>query len=441
MEQKLTRRQVLKMGAGLGGAAAGLTIGFPHVSRAQAREVVLDYWQPETREAAVNQEKKWIAEFEKANPGVKVKYTVIPFGDLSTKIRAANAANTLPDMVYTLDASHAGWGYEGVAQPVDDVIDAIGRGDFDEAYLRYVTADGKAYAVPRFGYNHVLFYRKDWYNQAKLKPIKTWADWLVNVKALHKPPDRFGILFYNGNDADVQYIVSLIALNGGTLFDRNLKVTINSPEVVEALRYYKDLARYSTPGWQDKGQMDQRLAFLKGIGAHLEGSTSFAYNIQQQMKEQPKILDTIAAVPMPINKGDRQGAMMFSGVAITRSTKHRDLCKQFILTLYKKERYLEFVQNTVTGFSPVTKSASANPAYWNHPNIKPFESILRAGVEVGKSGVMQGQTFGPNKYANLVAGEHIWFEAANLLTLKDKSPEEVAAWMQKVAEGVVKEAS
>src|SRR5437867_12018481 len=104
MAEELTRRQVLKLGATLGAATGGLAAGFPHVARAQAKEIVLDYWHPETREAAVAQEKKWFAEFERANPGVKVKYTVIPWGDLNTKIRAANATNTLPDLIYTYAA-------------------------------------------------------------------------------------------------------------------------------------------------------------------------------------------------------------------------------------------------------------------------------------------------------------------------------------------------
>lgn len=30
-----------------------------------------------------------------------MKYTVIPRGELNTKIRAANATNTLPELIYT----------------------------------------------------------------------------------------------------------------------------------------------------------------------------------------------------------------------------------------------------------------------------------------------------------------------------------------------------
>jgi multiple sugar transport system substrate-binding protein len=439
MARHLSRRQVLRTAA-LGVAAGSVAAGFPPVLRAQTREIVLDYWHPETREAAVAQEKKWIAEFEKANPGVRVKYTVVPWGELNTKIRAANATHTLPDLIYTYAASHAGWSYEGVTQPVDDIIDAIGRADFDDAYLRYVTVNGKAYAVPWFGWNHVLYYRKDWYDQAKLKPIKGWADWLANVKALHKPPERFGLLIYNANDAEVKYLVSLIALNGGTMFDRDLRVVVNSPEVVEALRFYKDLARYAPPGWQDKGETEQRLAFLKGVAAHIESSTSFADNIRQQMKEDPGIRDKIAAVALPINKGDRGGWVAFSGLAITRSTRHRDAARKLLLALFQKERYLEYVQNTVTGWTPVTKSATANPAYWSHANIKPFESVLRGGIEAGRKGVMEAQTYGPHRYAHAVSAAHVWKEAADLLTLRDKSAEEVAAWMQKRVEEVVKEA-
>ncbi|HEY8477059.1 MAG TPA: extracellular solute-binding protein [Chloroflexota bacterium] len=462
LRSRISRRRLLGLGAVVGLGAAGLGLAAcaspaapsptqpapagqqkPSAQQpspaAQAAKIELDYWHPETREAAVNEDKKWIAAFERANPGVTVKYTVIPWGDLNTKIRTAHATNTLPDIVYTYATSHAGWGYEGVTQPIDDLIKSIGEDRFDEAYLKYAKVDGHAYAVPWFGFNHVLFYRGDWYQEANLKPIDTWDSWLNNVKALHKPPDRYGILLYNANQAEVKYIVSLIALNGGSILNEQNEPSTNTPEVIEALRFYKQLAQYSPPGWQDKGETEQRLAMLKGAGAHMESSTSFADNIRTQMKEQPGIEKQVVAVKLPINKGNRQGWVAFSGFGVTRSTKHRDLVTALIGSYFTKERYLEYVQNTVTGWTPVLKDAQTED-YFNHPNIKPFESIIRAGIEVGKTGVMESQTYGPNKVANLIQGANILKEAVDLLTLQDQTPEQVAEWMDKRIREVAKDA-
>jgi len=90
----------------------------------------------------------------------------------------------------------------------------------------------------------------------------------------------------------VKYIISLLALNNAWLFGKDGKTVRSTPRCEAARRRflpeYKDLAKFAPPGWQDKGETDQRLAFLKDQGAHLESSTSFADNMRQQMTEDPK---------------------------------------------------------------------------------------------------------------------------------------------------------
>ncbi len=42
--------------------------------------------------------------------------------------------------------------------------------------------------------------------------------------------------------------------------------------------------------------------------------------------------------------------------------------------------------------------AQESDKYWNAETIKPFTSFLKAGIATGKTGVMEGQFWGPNKY-------------------------------------------
>ncbi len=85
-----------------------------------------------------------------------------------------------------------------------------------------------------------------------------------------------------------------------------------------------------------KGETDQRLAFLKDQGAHLESSTSFADNMRQQMTRIPR--SSIRSAPSRcLQQGRPQGWVAFSGFAITATTKNRDMVKKLILDLFQPD--------------------------------------------------------------------------------------------------------
>ena len=87
--RKIQRRGVLKAGAAIAlGAAA------PRLARAQA-PVEIEYWQYtfETRVTAMNQ---LIEEFQKANPGIRVKHQHFPYGQYRAKVATAIPAGEGP---------------------------------------------------------------------------------------------------------------------------------------------------------------------------------------------------------------------------------------------------------------------------------------------------------------------------------------------------------
>ena len=134
---------------------------------------------------------------------------------------------------------------------------------------------GKLMGVPINPNIPLLYYRTDLYEHRGLKVPTTWDELLANAKALHNPPNFYGMVQRGARETTgvtydwFPYLWSF----GGNLF-RNEKegdytVVINSPEARQALDYYLRLAKeagHPNTGGQTQGQVIQNL--LTGKAAH-----------------------------------------------------------------------------------------------------------------------------------------------------------------------------
>lgn len=412
---------------GCGGASNGSE------SKTKSEPITITFWNPDTRQPFVDVLNKIIKEFNVKNPNVTVEVSTVPFDQYDPKLQAAFLTKTLPDLVYTYRGYAADWGYQGLTAPVTDVIKNIGENQFPASELALTKVDNNFYSVPYIVYPHIVYYRTDWFKEKGLNPPKTWDDLLVAAKTL-TDGKRYGILLYNKNPEPL-VLLDLMATNNAVTFDQNNKVAINSPETIEALQMFKDLAQYSPPGSMTKGQQDQRLAFLDGQGAMMITSPSMADIINSK----PGMIDKFGAVALPINKGKRGALAEFAGWGVASSSKHPAEAKKFIEFFMSNEQYPNFAVSTVIGHLPVLKSVTEGTAYYENPRIKPFVPFFKAGVETSKNGALPGQDFGPNKYAGSVMSQQIWSQMGDMLVVQNKTPQEVAIWAQKKIEELVKE--
>jgi multiple sugar transport system substrate-binding protein len=114
-------------------------------------------------------------------------------------------------------------------------------------------ATGKYAAVPFDGWIQALWYRADLFDQLSLKQPVTWDD--INA-ACDTLPGKENLLYALalGTDPGQNYghqIFEQVAIsNNAWPFDEAGNVTMNTPEMVEALRFYTGLQRCALPGPQ-----------------------------------------------------------------------------------------------------------------------------------------------------------------------------------------------
>ncbi|QCJ00386.1 extracellular solute-binding protein [Agrobacterium larrymoorei] len=161
---------------------SGLALSVAMFTSAFAGEITInsDHSDPVPKKAM----EELIADFQKANPDVKVKWNNFDHEGYKSAIRNFLTADA-PDVV----AWYAGNRMEPFVKAnlfldVTDVWQANGLDDQLKSAAPSMTIDGKKWGVPYTYYQWGIYYRKDIFQQQNITPPKTWDELLAASKKL-----------------------------------------------------------------------------------------------------------------------------------------------------------------------------------------------------------------------------------------------------------------
>lgn len=220
-------------------------------------KTVVEFWTTDNEEARVNLYDEIAQRYMDEHPEVEIRIVPIDEASISQRIATAQAANRLPDIVRMGVERVAAFAADGILDEDAAVaaIDSIGQDDFRTSPLAMVTdpATGKYAAVPFDGWLQAIWYRQDVFTEIGLNAPISWED--INA-ACDKLPGA-GNLLYGlvlpddpGQNYPHQVFEQVAISNNAWPFDGKGNVTMNSPEMVEALKFYTDLIRCAPPGPQ-----------------------------------------------------------------------------------------------------------------------------------------------------------------------------------------------
>jgi multiple sugar transport system substrate-binding protein len=163
---------------------------------------------------------------------------------------------------------------------------------------------GKLMGVPINPNIQMLYYRADLYKEQGLKVPETWADLLANAKALHDPPKIFGIVQRGGRATSaVSYnFMPYLWSFGGSVFadmdNGDYTVTLNSPEALQALEFYLELAKEAGhPNTGSITQSDMLQLAATGRAAHFIGVIAGWYQLDDPNKSAVVGKFNVAVIP------------------------------------------------------------------------------------------------------------------------------------------------
>jgi multiple sugar transport system substrate-binding protein len=224
-------------------------------SSEELRGQTITVWNNEFQPDRVKATQAVLDDFTKKT-GIKTKQVAVPEDQLSTLITNASAAGKLPDVVLaTPVADSQAYAREEIfdADAAQEVVERLGADTFSKKALDLVSQDGVATGVPSDGWGQLLIYRKDLFEKAGLAAPKSLDDVRAAAEKLNGD-GTVGITLATapGDGFTAETFEHVALAQGCQLVDDGGKVTIDSPQCVEAFRFYGDLAgKYSVKGNQD----------------------------------------------------------------------------------------------------------------------------------------------------------------------------------------------
>ncbi len=231
---------------------------------------------------------KLIADFEAANPGIKVTVEYLTYNDGDDKVNTAIEGNKAPDLIMEgPERLVANWGAKGLMVDISDLFDATDKSEINAAALAACfTADGKAYEYPLVMTAHCMAINKTVFEAAgAMEHINTdthtWKsveDFKAAVAKVYAHTSKtVGAVFCasQGGDQGTRALVN--NLKGGTFTNAaHTEYTWNSAENIAALQMLKDMEGI---------KFDASLAGGDEIKEFFNGNLNmaFCWNIAQQL--------------------------------------------------------------------------------------------------------------------------------------------------------------
>jgi len=221
--------------------------------------------------------------------GIDVKWEQMPLDQVLSKITQDTATSSASNDVYYLDQSWLGRFVEDTIDPNDYMskkdselnMPGFNFDDFLPSLVKYVASYkgrlvGLPYDIPIF----IMVYRKDVFDQLKLKPPTTMKEYLDVVKAIDAAKltnkDGSQIRGTAGQWKSGHYALQCdwtawLWSHGGSHFGTDSKVTINDEAAQAGAAYMLELGKYQPSGattWDWSGQGDAITQGLAGIAIH-----------------------------------------------------------------------------------------------------------------------------------------------------------------------------
>lgn len=355
----------------------------------------LTVWFPGNDPAEIAQVEEMIIPAFEEKTGATVEATFVDWGELGTKLSAAFASGTAPDLFGNGPAAAADYAINQRILPLDDYVDEWGADDREDlsAALPGGTVDGVQYLIPLRMDGQLLAYDKADLDAVGIDPETDLGSWESIRDAAEKLTvhdggaiTRSGLLMATDPIGRQQSFATLIAAAGGSQIADDGTVAFDTAEGEAALDFYTGLYTGAD-------------AVSTGVGV------PYSANAPEQ---QPLVLDTAAitmlngnaiqkiatanpdlelGVVAPAGLADGDDAAAFGGAGpgmmINADSKNPDLAWQFIDYLVSPDVNLGYVE--VFGGVPVRLSAAdsdyvknnwiiqalveAAPAFRPNPNV------------------------------------------------------------------------
>jgi sorbitol/mannitol transport system substrate-binding protein len=313
---------------------------------------------------------KHSADFEAANPGIKLKWVTLEEGVLRQRVTTDIATKGGQFDVMTIGMYETPiWGKKGwlkeiqndAAFDADDILPAMRNG---------LSVGGKMYASPFYGESSMLMYRKDLADKVGVQvPDRPTWDQIADLAAkIHNPKEGvYGICLRGkpGWGDNMAFLSTLVNTFGGQWFDMKWKPQLESKPWKDAVGFYVNLLnKYGPPG-SSANSFNEILALTNEGKCGMWIDATIAASFVSDPK-QSKVADKMAFAQAPTKVTPKGANWLWAwALAVPAGTKNADAAQKFVKWATSKE-YINLIGKT-NGWASVPtgtrKSTYANPEF------------------------------------------------------------------------------
>ncbi|RUW27204.1 sugar ABC transporter substrate-binding protein [Mesorhizobium sp. M4B.F.Ca.ET.215.01.1.1] len=313
-------------------------------------------------------------EFEAANPGITVKFEVVPWEVLLQKLTTDITAGTNADLSIIGTRWLIDFVQQDVAEPLDGYITPDFKDRFIDTFLSPSIMEGKTYGLPIAASARAMYYNKELFEKAGIaKPPATWTELQEDarkIKALGSGTFGFGL---QGKEieTDVYYYYAMWS-QGTEILNKDGTSGLGTQGALDAAKLYKSMIDegLTEPGVTSNNREDVQNLFKQGK----VGMMITAPFLSNQIKEEaPNLKYGVAAIPAGPT-GARGTYGVTDSIIMFKNSKNKDEAWKLLDFLFTKEQRAKFTQGE--GFLPVNKEEAKMDYYVNNADLAAFTALL-----------------------------------------------------------------
>ncbi|MBS7704500.1 ABC transporter substrate-binding protein [Chelatococcus asaccharovorans] len=325
------------------------------------------------------------ADFEKNNPGIKVKDTFIPYSSFADQMFVDISSGNAPDVLTAFDPDFKRYIDADLLEPLNPYLDAAGLKleDFI-APEQLAVSNGKIYGIPFASNPRALFVNTQMLKSAGLELPKNFEDFQKIVKALRDPKQQtFGLALsaYSGSASQQFLEYAPIVASFGARFFTDGKPSADTPEMLKALTFYKSVVDQNLVPKGAKFEVFRPM-FVNGKIAMYAAGPFMAAVTQAGNLETYKNITTV-----PLMLGNGKPITVTSFLAIPKSSQNKEETAKFLMTLLQEKWQGRLVE--LASVIPGRKNMIPAAYLKSNPWFETFNTLASEAVSYAPAGVEQ----------------------------------------------------
>ena len=300
-----------------------------------------------------------IASYERAKPGVKIRWVDVQFGAIEQKLLASLAGGVAPDVVNLNTEMTVRLAERDALVDMDTAVAADARARYFDGLWRSTQLRGRTYGLPWYVVPNVVAYNAAIYRRAGLNPSQAPNTEDEMIQQARQIKDRTKIYGFMPNVDGVRMLHRFQENGLPILSPDGKKAVFNSAEHVRYLARYVDIfkADYFPEDTLRRGFLGATERYSAGQLGMLITGPQFLLRVKN---DNPEVYAQTFVAPYPKGKGNTLHLATMA-VTVPKASRNTAAAVDFGLFVTNDANQLEFSKQVVV--FPSTKQAAADPFF------------------------------------------------------------------------------